>query len=88
MVSLAQLDPEIEVKVFYRKYLGKGRYAKERSMSAMDESRSGSPDLIIEGHFDWQNGKGKISHPLLETLFRIETCGDNHHSEHGRTDAE
>jgi len=56
MVELSEYDTEIEVKVFYRKNLGS--YTAEIA-ECYKRVEAWSPDLIMEGHFDWQVGVGK-----------------------------
>lgn len=57
MVTIANLDPDIQVKVFYREYTG--NYGAEIS-SCYKKVEAWNPHLIYEGHFDWQEGAGIV----------------------------
>jgi len=57
MKIIADNDPSIEVKVFKRKpYSSYSRQIKE----CYDQVNEWNPDAIMELHFNWLNGKGRI----------------------------
>ena len=59
MLDIADHLPNIEVKVFHRKYLGKKMYTAE-IMEVYKRVNAWNPKATCEIHFNWLNGAGRI----------------------------